>query len=104
MFVRCCALNVVNTLTESVNAIPDGRARNVPCGMMSAKYPTVMDMVIVLAGSANASEDTKGNTAKKVSPFLSTLEIFTFKIVSFFFNQNLPSIFASAEMQLLIFT
>lgn len=58
---------MANTLTESVNAIPDGRVKNVLCGMMSAKYPTVMDMVIALAASANASVDTKENTVKKVS-------------------------------------
>lgn len=73
VFVRYCAHNVVNTLTESVNAIPDGRAKSVLCDMMSAKCPTAMDMVIALVASANASEDTRENTAKKVSFFFIVL-------------------------------
>lgn len=88
MFAQYCARSVVNTLTESVNAIPDGRVKNVLYDMMSAKCPIAMDMVIALVASANASEDTKENTAKKVSGFffvcyLNILRFFQLKYSNF---------------------
>lgn len=49
----------------NVNAIPDGREKNVPFDMMSAKYPIAMDMGIVPTESATVYVAIKENTARK---------------------------------------
>lgn len=53
----------------NVNVIPAGKVKNVHWDMMNAKYPIVMDMVIVLVANAHVYEDIRENTVKKVCPF-----------------------------------
>lgn len=67
VFVRFCAVKEVNTSTENVNAILDGKAKNVNCGMMNVKYLIAMDMGIVLMENAAASGVTRESFVKRVS-------------------------------------
>lgn len=50
----------------NVNAIPDGKEKNVHCVTTNAKWPIAMGMGIVSAENVHASEATKGNYVKKV--------------------------------------
>lgn len=66
VFVRFCAVKEVNTSTENVNAILDGKAKNVNCGMMNVKYLIAMDMGIVLMENAAASGVTRESFVKRL--------------------------------------
>lgn len=87
MFVQFYAVKEVNTSTENVNAILVGKAKNVNCGMMNAKYLIVTDTGIVLTENAAASGVTRESFVKRVSlnPLTTNNSVSHSNVVSFLF-------------------
>lgn len=73
MFVQFYVHKRVNILMVNANAILVGKARNVSCAMMNAKYQTATDMVIVSAANVHVYVAIKENSVRKVRLRLSSL-------------------------------